>query len=183
MILIDKIIKLLPAHMQKINNIKFITCIFPLLKYLDDILEDDRGMSNLDKAHGEYLDYFGYRWCVPRLDMTDDEYRAFLKMFRYRMTNVPTTNNVMLFVQGVTGYLPTESIKNPDGEPASHYLKFIVPHTEDKNKFPDLNELIDAGARMYYDIVFKAHRVRKRSSFISGTTQLNPFYQEIEIKK
>lgn len=172
---------LIPEHLKKENTLKFIECLKPCFEYVENLLIEDEGMSNIDKAHGEYLDFIGYRNGVQRNGMTDEEFRPFIMTTRFKALNAPTTKNLINLTEQLAGYTPAEIIFYPNGEPASQYFKFIVPYTTDLSKFPDYNEIIDAGARMYYDIVSKAGKTRYRPEFTAGLHQLNMFIEEIEV--
>ena len=169
---IEKILVSLPEHFKKENSLKLINCFKPIFEYLNKILDDDIGMSNINKAYNEYLDYIGYRMLVGRINMNNEEYRPFLKMMRFKSLNAPTTENLLKLAYDMTGFYPAETYFYPNGEPASQYIKFIVPYTTDLNKFPDLNQICDAGARIYQDILSKAHRSRYLPEWIPGKHQL-----------
>lgn len=178
---LEDILSTLPQHLQKENTLKFINCLKPVLEYIDTLLNQDIGVSNIDKASGEYLDLIGYRLLVARDGMDDEEYRAFLKMMRFKSLNAPTTDNLINLTYNMTGYYPAEIYDFYNGEPASQYIKFIVPYTTNLSKFPDLNKICDAGARIYQDILSVADRKRYTSSWIAGTMQLNMNIEKFEV--
>ncbi|MEG2347290.1 MAG: hypothetical protein RSB50_06370 [Cetobacterium sp.] len=178
---IESFLKLLPQHFQKENTLKFLNCFKPCLAYLENILNEDIGMSSTDKASGEYLDFIGFKMLVNRLGLLDEEFRPFLKMARFKSKNAPTTENLLNLTNWMTGYFPAEIYNYPNGEPASQYIKFIVPYTSDVSKFPDLNTICDAGARIYQDILSKAGRTRYNPNFTAGLKQLNMHIQEFEV--
>lgn len=178
---LQDILNTLPQHLNKGNTTKFLSCFNPILEYLDSILDEDIGMSNIDKAHNEYLDYIGYKLLAPRNSMTDEEYKPFLKMMRFKSLNAPTTQNMLELAYNMSGYYPSETYFYPNGEPASQYIKFVVPYTADLSKIPDFNEICDAGARIYRDIVSKAERKRYNPIWIAGKTQLNMNIEKFEV--
>ena len=178
---LQDILNTLPQHLNKGNTTKFLNCFNTILEYLDSILDEDKGMSNIDKAHNEYLDYIGYKLLVPRNLMTDEEYKPFLKMMRFKSLNAPTTQNMLELSYNMSGYYPTETYFYPGGEPASQYIKFVVPYTSDLSKFPDFNEICDAGARIYRDIVSKAERKRYSPVWAAGKMQLNMNIEKFEV--
>lgn len=178
---LSNLFNLIPEHFSKENTLKFIECIKPAVEYIENLLLEDQGMSNIDKAFGEYLDFIGYKNGVNRNEMTDPEFRAFIKTTRFKILNAPTTDALIKLTESLTGYKPAIIKFYPNGEPASQYLKFVVPYTTDLSKFPDYNEIIDAGARIYRDIVSVAGRKRYRPAFICGRQQLNMFIEENEV--
>lgn len=177
---LTSLFKLYPQLMDKDNTNKYINCLKPVFEYIEQLLLKEVGMSNIDKATGEYLDYIGYKNGVARNGMTDEEFRPFIKTTRFKTLNAPTTDNLIKLTKDLTGYLPAIVQFYPNGEPASQYLKFIVPYTTDLSKFPDYNEFIDAGARIYRDIVSVAGRTRYTPVFTAGLHQLNMNIEEFE---
>lgn len=178
---LNNLFESLPEHLAKENTLKFIECLKPIFEYIENLLIEDRGMSNIDKVFGEYLDFIGYKNGVARNGMTDEEFRGFIKTTRFKMLNAPTTDALIKLTDSLTGYKPAIIQFYPNGEVASQYLKFIVPYTTNLDKFPDYNEIIDAGARIYRDIVSKAGRKRYRPTFMVGMNQLNMFIEENEV--
>lgn len=181
---LENFLKLLPQHMQKENTIKFLNCFKPCLAYLETILDEDVGMGNMDKAKGEYLDYIGYKILENRKNgFTDEEFRPFLKTSRSRNLNALTTENLIKLVEAMTGFAPAEIYNYPGGEWAAQYVKFIVPYTTDLSKFPDLNDICDAGARIYQNIVSKATRTRYNPVFTPGIKQINMNFETFELPR
>lgn len=178
---LNNLLNLVPQHLNKENTNKFINCLKPILEYIENLLLNEKGMSNIDKAKGEYLDYIGYKNGVARNSMSDIEFRPFIKTSRFKSLNAPTTNNLIILTENLTGYKPAVIEFYPNGEPASQYLKFIVPYTTDVSKFPDYNDIIDAGARIYREIVAVAGRKRHRSQFIAGRHQINMHIEEFQV--
>lgn len=178
---IKSILNTIPQHMYKENTLKFYKCFYPIFEYLEKLLDEDIGMSNIDKASGEYLDYIGNKNSVIRLGKTDDEFRWFLKVSRFKTLNAATTQAIIDLTEDLTGYEPLIIKFFPNQEPASQYLKFIVPYITDISKFPDYNEFIDAGARIYTDILSIAHRTRYSPLWTAGIHQLNMNIEKYEI--
>lgn len=178
---IDQILKLLPEHTSKSNTLKYIECLRPAIKYINDLLNESQGMCNIDKATGEYLDYIGFKNNVERGNMSDIEYRSFLKVARFKTLNAPTTENLIKLTKSLTGYTPTEIEFYPNNEVASQRFKFVIPYTDDITKFPDYNEIIDAGARMYTQLVNIAHRKRYMPIWIAGVHQISRDLELYEI--
>lgn len=178
---IEKILSLLPHHLQKENNLKFYECLKPVFNYLLELLEEQEGINSIAKAKGEYLDYIGNKMLIYRHGLTDNEFRTFLLTNRFKIKHVPTTTNLLQLSLAMTGFYPTDIIFRPGEEPASQYIKFIVPWGTDPSKFPNLNEICDAGARIYQDILNIANRKRYSSSFISGQQQLKMNIEKFEI--
>lgn len=171
----------LPQHFQKENTLKFYKCLYPIFEYLESLLDEDIGMGNIDKAKGEYLDYIGNKNGVIRDGKVDEEFRWFLKVSRFKTLNAATTQAIIDLTEELTGYKPFEIKFFPNEEPASQYIKFIVPFITDTSKFPDYNEFIDAGARLYYDINSIANRTRYNPVWIAGKHQINMNIEKYEI--
>lgn len=178
---LENLLNLLPEHLAKENTLKFIECIKPVFEYVENLLIEDEGMSNIDKAKGEYLDYIGYLNGVSRNNLTDEEFRSFIKVAKFKILNAPTNDNLLKLTKQLTGYYPAEIEFYPNGEPASQRLKFVVPYTTDLSKFPDYNEIIDAGARIYSEIVSITGRKRYRPKFVAGLSQINMFIEDNEV--
>ena len=178
---LQNILKTLPQHLSKENTLKFYKCLYPIFEYLEDLLDKDNGMSNIDKAHGEYLDYLGFRNEIARGNRVDEEFRPFIKTARFKALNTATTENLIILTESLTGYKPSVITFFPKDEPASQYFKFIVPYTNDLSKFPDYNEIIDAGARMYRDIVSIADRRRYSPIWTAGLHQINMNIEQYEV--
>lgn len=178
---IEKILNLLAQHLQKENNLKFYDCLKPVFNYLLELLEEQEGINSITKAKGKYLDYIGNKMLVYRHGLTDNEFRTFLLTNRFKIKHVPTTANLLQLSLAMTGFHPADVVFRPGGEPASQYIKFIVPWGTDPSKFPNLNEICDAGARIYQDILNIANRKRYSSSFIAGQAQLNMNIENFEI--
>lgn len=178
---LQNLLKLIPEHLAKTDTMKFIKCLYPALDYVEKLLIEDEGMGNIDKAFGEYLDFIGYKNGVSRNGMSNEEFRSFIKITRFKMLNAPTNDNLIKLTKDLTGYYPAAIKFYPNGELASQYLKFIVSYATDLSKFPDYNEIIDAGARIYRDIVSKAGRKRYRPAFVAGMHQMNMFIEENEV--
>lgn len=177
---LKNIFSTLPRHFQKENTLKFYACFYPIVEYLESLLDEDIGMSNIDKASGEYLDYIGNKNSVQREDMNDEEFRWFLKVSRFKTLNAATTDAIIELTENLTGYKPLEIKFFPNDEPASQYLKFIVPYGTDPEKFPDYNEFIDAGARMYFDVLSIADRTRYMPIWTAGLSQMNMNIEKFE---
>ena len=178
---LQNILKTLPQHLSKENTLKFYKCLYPIFEYLEDLLDKDNGMSNIDKAHGEHLDYLGFRNEIARGNRVDEEFRPFIKTARFKALNTATTENLIILTESLTGYKPSVITFFPKDEPASQYFKFIVPYTTDLSKFPDYNEIIDAGARMYRDIVSVADRRRYSPIWTAGLHQINMNIEQYEV--
>lgn len=139
-------------------------------------------MSSVNKAEGEYLDFIGNKNDVVREGKSDEEFRWFLKVARFKTLNAATTQNIINLTKELTGYKPSIVKFYPNNEPASQYLKFIIPYQTDISNFPDYNEFIDAGARIYYDIKNIANRKRYNPIWIAGKLQINMDIEDYEIQ-
>lgn len=178
---IEKILDTIPEFLKKEDTLKFYNSLKPVYKYLATILEEDKGMSNMDKAHDDYLDFIGFRLLKARNNLNDTEFRNILKLERFRALNAPTTRNLIKLTKEMTGFYPAEVYNYPNGEAASQYIKFITPYQTDLSKFPNLNDVCDAGARIYQEIKSKAERLRHSAKFQAGIIQLNKGIENIEV--
>lgn len=161
----EEFLKLVPSHYSKEDTIKFLNCLKPIFDYIDGILEETIGMKNIKKAEKEYLDYIGFYENVLRGDKNDEEYKPFILSKRFIKNNAPTTENLLKLVKDMTGFYPVDIQNNPNNEPASQSIKYVIPHTTDLSRFPDLNEICDAGARIYQSILLEANQRNYNSSF------------------
>lgn len=177
----EEFLKLIPEHYSKEDTLKFFNCLKPVFDYIDGLLEETIGMKNINKAKNEYLDYLGYYEDVQREGKTDEEYRPFITSRRFVKNNAPTTENLVELVKNMTGYYPADIENNPGNEPAAQSIKYIIPHTADLSKFPDLNEICDAGARIIQSILLKAHQRNYVSSFELNGVILKQNIKDINI--
>lgn len=178
---LENLFALLPQHLCKENTLKFINTVKPIFIYLENLALELKGMTNIDKATGKYLDYLGYKNGLERGNMTDEEFRPFIKVARFKTLNAPTTENLINLTKSLTGYVPSEIEFYPNGEPASQRLKFILPYADDLTSFPDYNEIIDAGARIYTELVNIGHRKRYMPVWIAGVHQISRDLEIFEI--
>lgn len=178
---LESLFSLLPQHLNKEDTLKFIECFKPIIEYLEELMLELIGKSNIDKATGDFLDYIGYKNGVERGNMTDTEFRPFIKVARFKTLNAPTTENLINLTKSLTGYVPNEIEFYPNDEPASQRFKFILPYSDDLSRFPDYNEIIDAGARMYTELVNVAHRKRYMPIWIAGVHQISRDLELYEI--
>lgn len=144
----DEFIKLIPEHFKKEDTLKFFRCLQPIFDYLDLLMEETIGKSNIDKATGEYLDYIGNKESAFREGRVDEQYRTFILANRFIKNNAPTTENLIKLAKKMTGYNPSNVVTNYNNEPASQLIEFDVPYSADVNNFPDFNNYCDAGARI-----------------------------------
>lgn len=149
---IEDFFKLLPQHYQKEGTLKYYETIKPIFKYLDELVSEEIGMLNIQKAYGRYLDYIGYRMQVLRNEITDSDYKKILEMQRFKYLNIPTTEGLIKLAEKMTGYVPKDIVFRPKNEPASQYFRYKLDSIPDVNKFFNLNSVCDAGARMYWDL-------------------------------
>ncbi len=151
--MIDEIIKGLPLHFQKENNIKFYKSLEPAINYIDKLIEELKSQTSLIKAKGIFLDFIGERYKERRSGRNDDEYRKALMSKRAAISGLPTTEFLVYTAEQISGAEVIDIQTRYKGELASQYFRVKTNQDFSKiNKFPDLNVVCEAGARMYWDL-------------------------------
>ena len=140
----EKLISYLPSIYQKENNLKLIKSISILFDKFDEDLASIDKMWVVEEAAGEYLDIIGNNLQVYReLNQTDSIYKTKIKMKSYNTYFVPLLDNLIYFVENVTGYY-AENIKegwlqSPDYESGKMSMDLIVPYDFSKELLEGLN--------------------------------------------
>ena len=107
----EKLISYLPSIYQKENNLKLMQNIAILFDKFDEDLASIDKMWVVEEAAGEYLDIIGNNLHVYReLNQTDSVYKTKIKMKSCNTYFVPLLDNLIDFVENVTGYY-AENIK------------------------------------------------------------------------
>ena len=107
----EKLISYLPSIYQKENNLKLMQNIAILFDKFDEDLASIDKMWVVEEAAGEYLDIIGNNLQVYReLNQTDSIYKTKIKMKLHNTYFVPLLDNLIDFVENVTGYY-AENVK------------------------------------------------------------------------
>ena len=107
----EKLISYLPSIYQKENNLKLMQSIAILFDKFDQDLKSIDKMWIVEEAAGEYLDVIGNNLQVYReLNQKDAVYKTKIKMKLYNTYFVPLLDNLIDFVENVTGYY-AENVK------------------------------------------------------------------------
>ena len=119
----------------------------------------DKDLKSIDKmwvveeATGAYLDVIGNNLQVYReLNQTDSIYKTKIKMKLHNTIFVPLLDNLIDFVENVTGYY-AENIKegwltSPDYESGKMSMDLVVPYDYTKELLVDLESVYSAGVRV-----------------------------------
>ena len=149
----EKLISYLPSIYQKTNNLKLMESIAILFDKFDKDLESIDKMWVVEKATGEYLDIIGNNLQVYReLNQTDSVYKTKIKMKLYNTYFVLLLDNLIDFVENLTGYY-AENVKegwltSPDFESGKMSMDLIVPYDRTKELLVDLESVYSAGVRL-----------------------------------
>lgn len=153
--MIKKVIEGLPLHYQKSNNIKFYESLSPVIDYLNELIESLKGQTSLMHATGIYLDFLGERYQEKRAGRDDEQYRKALVSKRMAVSGLPTTEFLIDIARQLSGAEITDFKTRYKGEVASQWIKADVGMDFKKiAKFPNLNDICEAGAVMYWELGF-----------------------------
>ena len=151
----EKLISYLPSIYQKENNLKLMQNIAILFDKFDEDLASIDKMWVVEEAAGEYLDIIGNNLQVYReLNQTDSIYKTKIKMKLHNTIFVPLLDNLIDFVENVTGYY-AENIKegwlqSPDYESGKMSMDLIVPYDFSRELLEGLKleNIYSAGVRL-----------------------------------
>ena len=121
-------------------------------RYAEDLASIDK-MWVVEEAAGEYLDIIGNNLQVYReLNQTDSIYKTKIKMKLYNTYFVPLLDNLIDFVENVTGYY-AENVKegwlqSPDFESGKMTMDLVVPYDYTKELLVDLESVYSAGVKL-----------------------------------
>lgn len=153
--MINKVIEGLPIHFQKENNIKFYQSLGPVVNYINTLIEKLKYQTSLISANGIFLDFLGERYQEKRNGRDDDEYRKALISKRMAVSGLPTTEFLLDIARQLSGAEIIDLQTRYKGEVASQYFRIKVDSDKNKiKKFPNLNDICEAGAIMYWDLEF-----------------------------
>ena len=149
----EKLISYLPSIYQKTNNLKLMQSIAILFDKFDKDLASIDKMWVVEEATGEYLDIIGNNLQVYReLKQTDSVYKTRIKMKLYNTYFVLLLDNLIDFVENLTGYY-AENVKegwltSPDFESGKMSMDLVVPYDYTKELLFDLESIYSAGVRL-----------------------------------
>ena len=149
----EKLISYLPSIYQKTNNLKLMQSIAILFDKFDKDLASIDKMWVVEEATGEYLDIIGNNLQVYReLNQKDAVYKTRIKMKLYNTYFVLLLDNLIDFVENLTGYY-AENVKegwltSPDFESGKMSMDLIVPYDYTKELLVDLESVYSAGVRL-----------------------------------
>lgn len=151
--LIEEVIRGLPLHYQKENNIKFFLCFQTVIDYLDELIEEIKGQTSLYKAQGIFLDFIGEHFQEKRNKRDDNEYRKALISKKMATSGLPTTEFLLDVARKLSNTEIIDFQTRYKGEVASQYFRAkTFQNFELIKRFPNLNVICEAGARMYWDL-------------------------------
>lgn len=179
---IEEVIEGLPLHFQKENNIKIYKSLEPVVDYLNDLIECLKGQTSLVKANGIFLDFLGVRYQEKRNGRHDEQYRKALISKRMAVSGLPTTEFLLDIARQLSGAEVIDFKTRYKGEVASQYFKVDVNMDFSKiNKFPNLNKICEAGARMYWDLELSNEEISYNFGSIFNTEKILTIFSEFEI--
>ena len=149
----EKLISYLPSIYQKENNLKLMQSIAILFDKFDQDLKSIDKMWIVEEATGAYLDIIGNNLQVYReLNQKDSVYKTKIKMKLYNTYFVPLLDNLIDFVENITGYY-AENVKegwltSPDFESGKMTMDLVVPYDYTKELLVDLESVYSAGVRL-----------------------------------
>ena len=149
----EKLISYLPSIYQKTNNLKLMQSIAILFDKFDKDLKSIDKMWVVEEATGAYLDIIGNNLQVYReLNQKDAVYKTRIKMKLYNTYFVLLLDNLIDFVENLTGYY-AENVKegwltSPDFESGKMSMDLIVPYDYTKELLVDLESVYSAGVRL-----------------------------------
>lgn len=180
--MINEAIKGLPLHLQKENNIKIYKSLSSIIEYLDELIETLKGQTSLMKAEGIFLDFLGERYKERREGRDDTQYRKALVSKRMAVSGLPTTEFLLDVARKLSKAKIIDFETRYKGEVASQYFRIDTENSFDKiNKFPNLNEICEAGSRMYWDLEISTEELNYNFGSILDTVKKMNIYSEFEI--
>lgn len=148
-----EVIEGLPLQYQKENNIKFYKSFEAVIEYLNTLIEELKGQTSLYKTKGIFLDFMGERYKEKRNRRDDEEYRKALVSKQMAVAGLPTTEFLLDIARQLSGAEIIDLQTRYKKEVASQYFRANLKQDFTKiNKFPNLNIICEAGARMYWDL-------------------------------
>ncbi len=180
--LISQVIDGLPLHYQKENNIKFFLCFQNLINYLNTLIEELKGQTSLEKAQGIFLDFIGDHFQEKRNKRDDNEYRKVLISKKMATSGLPTTEFLLDVARKLSNTEIIDFQTRYKGELASQYFRVATNQDFSKiNKFPNLNTICEAGARMYWDLELSNEEISYNFGSIFNTEKILTIFSEFKI--
>ena len=182
--MINEVIEGLPLHFQKENNIKIYKSLEPVVDYLNDLIECLKGQTSLMKAKGIFLDFLGVRYQESRNGRDDEQYRKALVSKRMAVSGLPTTEFLLDIARQLSGAEVIDFKTRCKGEVASQYFKVDVNMDFSKiNKFPNLNKICEAGARMYWELGFSEENTEIKVASTVGVSKIIEIGADFDIDR
>ena len=182
--MINEIIKGLPLHFQKENNIKIYKSLETVINYLDELINCLKGQTSLAKANGIFLDFLGVRYQEKRNGRDDEQYRKALISKRMAVSGLPTTEFLLDIARQLSGAEVIDFKTRCKGEVASQYFKVDVNMDFSKiNKFPNLNKICEAGARMYWELGFSEENTEIKVASAVGISKIIEIGADFDIDR
>lgn len=182
--MINEVIEGLPLHFQKENNIKIYKSLEPVVDYLNDLIECLKGQTSLMKAKGIFLDFLGVRYQESRNGRDDEQYRKALVSKRMAVSGLPTTEFLLDIARQLSGAEVIDFKTRYKGEVASQYFKVDVNMDFSKiNKFPNLNKICEAGARMYWELGFSEENTEIKVASTVGVSKIIEIGTDFDIDR
>lgn len=182
--MINEVIEGLPLHFQKENNIKIYKSLEPVVDYLNDLIECLKGQTSLMKAKGIFLDFLGIRYQESRNGRDDEQYRKALVSKRMAVSGLPTTEFLLDIARQLSGAEVIDFKTRYKGEVASQYFKVNVNMDFSKiNKFPNLNKICEAGARMYWELGFSEENTEIKVASAVGISKIIEIGADFDIDR
>lgn len=175
--MIEEVIKGLPLHFQKENNIKFYRTLKPVIDYVNSLAEGLKNQTSLVKCNGIFLDFMGDRYDEKRQGRDDKTYRQALIIKKSALDGLPNTEFLLQITRELTKNEVVDIETRYKGEVASQNFRInMTEQISNIDSMPDLNKICEAGARMYWDLeIIKETTPFK---FLNGVQ----FLKEIEVK-
>lgn len=151
--MIEEVIKGLPLHFQKENNIKFYRSLKPVIDYIDSLANELKNQTSLLKCNGIFLDFMGDRYDEKRQGRDDETYRQALIIKKSALDGLPNTEFLLEITRKLTQNEVVAMETRYKGEVASQNFRIdMTEQLEHIALMPDLNKVCEAGARMYWDL-------------------------------
>lgn len=151
--MINEVIAGLPLQYQKENTIKFIKTLKPVLDYLNTLTEGLKKQTSLLECTGIFLDFMGERYEEKRAGRDDETYRQALIIKKSALDGLPNTEFLLDITRKLTRKKVTKFKTRHKNEVASQLFRVnMIDSLKSIRAMPDLNQVCEAGARMYWEL-------------------------------